>query len=263
MSFQPTSATILRGRYEWSQAAPHPALAQWVSSYWTIETGAGPNEVRTLPDACVDLTVRLGRAPRAFLAGPQLRAKTWRTRGRRHLVGARMMPGAAALLGVDVDALKEGWTPLEVFLPKAAVARLVRDIVRGEALADRARALDAFLSERLFNRELDPRLSAALRLVFAAGGRVTVTRLAAASGASTRTLARLFDQCVGLSPKRFARIVRFQAALRALRSPGQSDNGARVALELGYHDQAHFIREVRELFGATPREVVGLAGRTR
>jgi AraC-like DNA-binding protein len=260
MSFQPKSAAIVRGQYAWSQAAPHPALARWVSSYWTLSTGPGPHEVRTLPDACVDLTLRLGGAPRAFVAGPQARAKTWRSRGRTELVGARLMPGAATLLGVDVEALRVGWTPLEDFVPKAAVARLVRDVMRGASLAERAHALDAFLSERLLNRELDPRLSAALRVVFAGAGRVSVAKLARASGASTRTLARLFDRCIGLSPKRFARIVRFQGALRAL--PG-SDNWARVALELGYHDQAHFVRDVRELFGATPGAVVGLASHTQ
>jgi AraC-like DNA-binding protein len=70
----------------------------------------------------------------------------------------------------------------------------------------------------------------------------------------------LFEQAVGLSPKRFARIVRLQAALRAL---SESDNWARVAIDLGYHDQAHFIHDMRELFGATPRQLVALAGRTR
>lgn len=260
MSFQPKSAAIVRGRYAWAQAAPHPALARWVSSYWTLSTDEGQHEVRTLPDACVDLTLRLGRAPRAYVAGPQARAKTWRVRGKMELVGARLLPGAATLLGVDVEALHVGWTPLEDFLPRAAVARLVRGVVREASLAERARALDAFMSERLLNRELDPRLSAALRAVFADGGRLSVEDLARASGASTRTLARLFERCVGLSPKRFARIVRFQGALRAL--PG-SDNGARVAAELGYHDQAHFVRDVRELFGATPGAVAGLAARTR
>jgi hypothetical protein len=41
MSFEPKSATILEGRYEWAQLAPHPALGAWISSYWTIKTGPG------------------------------------------------------------------------------------------------------------------------------------------------------------------------------------------------------------------------------
>ena len=66
--------------------------------------------------------------------------------------------------------------------------------------------------------ELDPRLTTALREVFAWGGDVSVATLARRSGAHARTLARLFHRWAGLSPKRFVRIVRLQTALRACRT---------------------------------------------
>jgi AraC-like DNA-binding protein len=177
-----------------------------------------------------------------------------------HLVAARLLPGAAPMLGVEVGALDEGWTPLDRFLPRPVVLRLVRAVSRATSDDARVAAFDAFFSDRLLNRELDPRLSKALRIVFDEKGDVAMARLARACGAHTRTLNRLFEQWVGLSPKRFARIVRFQAAMRAL-PDGRS--GAEIAAVLGYTDQAHFIRELRELFGDTPREVVRLASRTR
>jgi AraC-like DNA-binding protein len=260
MSFQPKSATILRGRYEWAQYAPNPVLAAWVSSYWSLETGSGRHLVRSLPDACVDLTIRRSGVPGAFVSGPQPRAETWPLRGRVHLLGARMLPGAAALLGIDVEALAPGWTPLARFLPAGAVARLIRAVTSAAGVEARVTVLDAFLADRLLNRELDARLSAALRLVFARKGHVAVNELARAAGAHVRTLTRLFERSVGLTPKRFVRVVRFQAAMRAL--PG-GRGGAELAAELGYADQAHFIRDVRELFGASPREALKLAGRTQ
>jgi AraC-like DNA-binding protein len=260
MSFQPKSATMLRGNYEWAQLAPHASLMPWVSSYWTLQTGSGRHVVRTLPDACIDLTLRLGRSPRAFVAGAQARARSWPLRGRIHLLGARMLPGAAPLLGIDPEALTDEWTPLETFLPKTAVDRLVRAVSSADDLRARATLLDAFLADRLLNRELDARLSNALRIVFAEHGDVSMTELARKSGAHTRTLTRLFERWIGLSPKRFARIVRLQAALRTL---PESESWARVALDLGYCDQAHLIRDVREIFGATPGELVRLASQTR
>jgi AraC-like DNA-binding protein len=246
--------------YAWGEYAPHPALAAWVSSYWTLKTGDGRHVVRTLPDGCVDLTLRLGGAPRAFLAGAQRRACRWTLEGRVHLVGARLLPGTAALLGVDPRALSDGWTSLDRMLPKSAVAGLVRAAARARSTPAQVAILDAFLSERLLNREIDPRLSRALRRVFAREGNVSVAALAKQSGAHARTLGRLFRDAVGLTPKRFMRVVRLQAALRAL--PGAS-NWAQVAATLGYHDQAHFIHDVRDLFGATPGELVALHERTR
>lgn len=261
MTFQPKSVTLLRtAGYRWAEYAPHPALATWVSSYWMLETGPGKHVVRTLPDACVDLTLRFGRSTRALVTGSQRRARRWNVNGRMLLVGARLLPGAAALLGIDASSLSEGWTPLERFVSAASTGALVRAAARAPDEERRVAALEAFLSAQLLNRELDPRLTKALCHVFDARGAVDVASLARHSGAHARTLGRLFEQAVGLSPKRFARIVRLQAALRAL---PESDNWARVAVDLGYHDQAHFIHDVRELFGATPRQLVALAARTR
>lgn len=261
MSFQPKSATLLRtAGYRWAEYAPHPALAPWVSSYWMIETGPGKHVVRTLPDACIDLTLRFGRSTRASMAGSHRRARRWNVNGRMSLVGARLMPGAVVALGIDASALHEEWTPLERWFPAASVAALVRAATRAPDAERRVAALEAFLSAQLLNRELDARLSKAMQRVFDARGDIDIASLARQSGVHARTLGRLFEQAVGLSPKRFARIVRLQAALRAL--PG-SENWARVAVDLGYHDQAHFIHDVRELFGATPRQLVALAPRTR
>ncbi len=151
--------------------------------------------------------------------------------------------------------LGAGWTPLDALLPAKIVAGLLRDVTSAKDELAEIAALGAFFAAHLLNRALDGRLGKALREVFARRGDVSIAELARRSGTHTRTLVRLFDHAVGLSPKRFARIVRLQAALRALPAGG---SWAGVALELGYCDQAHFIREVRELFGTTPREIMRL-----
>ena len=69
-------------------------------------------------------------------------------------------------------------------------------------------------------------------------------------GMTTKRLIALFRAEVGLSPKAYARIRRLQASLRLLGSM----SGARVAAEVGYFDQAHFVREFRSFTGMTPTE---------
>jgi AraC-like DNA-binding protein len=70
-------------------------------------------------------------------------------------------------------------------------------------------------------------------------------------GLSRRTFIRRFTDEVGLTPKLFWRIQRFQEALRLVRT-GRRPAWADVALDCGYYDQAHFIRDFRAFSGLTP-----------
>ena len=81
-------------------------------------------------------------------------------------------------------------------------------------------------------------------------GRVSVAELACAVGLSTRQLERAFRERVGLGPKTFLRLVRFQRALALLRRPGASL--AAIAARCGYFDQAHLVRDFREFAHESP-----------
>jgi AraC-like DNA-binding protein len=68
---------------------------------------------------------------------------------------------------------------------------------------------------------------------------------------------RRFREAVGVSPKTLARIVRFQEVLR--RSPAESAS-ADVALDCGYYDQAHLLRDFRDFAGVVPTLFRAAAG---
>ena len=71
------------------------------------------------------------------------------------------------------------------------------------------------------------------------------------SGLSHRHFVALFRRAVGLAPKAYSRVLRFQNALRAARS-GKADSWAGIAHDAGYSDQAHFTRDFVEFAGVTP-----------
>jgi AraC-like DNA-binding protein len=81
--------------------------------------------------------------------------------------------------------------------------------------------------------------------------------LARASGYTSRHLSRVFSNHVGVSPKRFARIARFQDLVAHVRHHPAPPAWSRLAWELGYSDQAHLIRDVRHFAGATPTALAG------
>jgi AraC-like DNA-binding protein len=81
----------------------------------------------------------------------------------------------------------------------------------------------------------------------------SVEGLVALSGLGKRRLQRLFDQYVGVSPKWVINRYRLHEAIAQLQS-GQPVSWAELALELGYFDQSHFIRDFRRLLGRTPAD---------
>ncbi len=82
-------------------------------------------------------------------------------------------------------------------------------------------------------------------------GQVSVQSLAEAAGISRQHLAREFRDAVGVTPKVYCRLARFQAAL-AYASPAQEVDWAQAAVEMGYSDQSHMIAEFRQYSSLTP-----------
>ncbi|MBA2306101.1 MAG: helix-turn-helix transcriptional regulator [Acidobacteria bacterium] len=83
---------------------------------------------------------------------------------------------------------------------------------------------------------------------------VSIDALAGQASISRRHLERRFQAAVGISPKRLARIIRFQTALHVLGEADPRRRGAATAAACGFADQSHFIREFRELAGCSPAE---------
>ena len=97
----------------------------------------------------------------------------------------------------------------------------------------------------------DPYIQPIIRFVLDRRGAVSVQSLSVLAGISRQHIARKFDHYVGISPKLFCRVVRFQNMMRSVASLGNVD-WASAALDLGYYDQAHMISDFKEFSGLTP-----------
>ena len=97
-------------------------------------------------------------------------------------------------------------------------------------------------------REPDPAIDRASSLLVAERGHPRVDSLVRRSGLSASRLQRRFALRVGMTPKLFARTVRFDAALVARRND-PSRTWTDIVHDLGYFDQAHFVRECRAFAG--------------
>jgi len=252
------------------EIAPHPRLAPYVRTCWMLSGAAsemGPQPV--LPDGCTELIVHRGRpfwrhddsgiavrqATRLFV-GQMLAPVVLAPEGHADIVAIRFEPfGAFALIGghqsapasliVDADSLGEAWLSRAI---RAAESADTAEI----ALHMLETALLARLDQRR-RRSVDARVATAVHALTRARGAMTIEALAATASASARHLERLFQEQVGTSPKRFARVLRFQAAAAQVTAESPM-SFADIATDSGYFDQAHMIRDFVTMSGTTPRE---------
>jgi AraC-like DNA-binding protein len=172
---------------------------------------------------------------------------------RPEMLGVFLEPGSAwSLLHVPAVELTDHVVNLE-HIWGARADGLVDDLAELDD-ASRVDRLEALLLERL-HRASVPWSSVdsvgLARWVRAKPTSLTVRDLADAAGVSRQHLTRVFRQVVGVSPKRYCRLARFQAGL-VYAGAGPGVSWARVAAELGYADQSHMIAEFRELSSLTP-----------
>jgi AraC-like DNA-binding protein len=134
----------------------------------------------------------------------------------------------------------------------------LRDDLSARNEAERVDGLEAMLLEQL-ERHDDGKTNVDIvglaSSVVRSSGRVSVDRLASAAGVSRQYLTRAFHERVGIPPKTFCSLTRFQSSLAYAGRVGV--NWAQAADALGYADQSHMIAEFRRFSGMTPQRLAG------
>jgi AraC-like DNA-binding protein len=250
---------------------PTRALAPFVESLWCFDDTAdgATNRAlreRALPTGTSNLVFRLSSEPvrvftdiddepgstfgHAVISGARDSYYVRDTSRPSSSVGAHFRPGgAAALLGVPGEELAGRHTALEDLWGRSAESARER-LLDAPAPAARLALFEQLLLARLpGSAPLHPAVDHALARL-AARGPCSIEALSRETGTSHRRLIELFRRAVGLTPKVYARIRRFQGALeRAGR--GRAAGWAQVALACGYCDQSHLTREFLALAGVT------------
>ncbi len=115
--------------------------------------------------------------------------------------------------------------------------------------AERARLMDSILLPMVNRNDGGPHIGSRLAgAIVAANGEISVARLCDIAGAGYKRLERSFLREVGVTPKLYARMIRFQRSASGLASAARKGQ----SLPDGYYDQSHFIREFKRFAGESP-----------
>ena len=250
---------------------PAPPLDRYVDCFWWSQRDS-PRDCpeHVLPSGAAQLVFLLHDAPiavwpgsgygrpgewsGALVHGPQQGYYVCGPKPAGAALGVSFRPAtAAAVLGVAMTELVEQHAPLDSLWGRRG-ASLREQLLDAGAPVRMFRILERELTARIQRPLLmHPAVANALAALPVAAGVLRVGDLQRQSGCSPRHFIALFRSAVGMAPKHYFRIQRFNAVLQGL-AGGAGMALADVAAAAGYADQAHLAREFREFAGITPTQ---------
>lgn len=228
----------------YAEVHPPASLQHAIKLGWTLELDGHADEVvdqSAMPDGCIEIIRRLqgssfwrSEQPEIFVAGITSAPTALHMSGDGRFIGIRLWPWAwNSLATLRSPALVDTWRHL-----KDAAPQLNVPLSLDGAMTAMGEALASFPADPLYAAIL---------------GAQSVSELAQRSGRSHRWLQRWFERNIGISPRKYLRLLRFSQTLGGL--PGAEGTLAGHAADHGFADQAHMSREFRAMAGA-PAAVV-------
>jgi AraC-like DNA-binding protein len=265
--------------------SPGPPLSEFVECFWLLAGAQTPRKERILPSGTIELVINLRedemrihdptrserykRFSGAILSGTYSKVFICDAMQHESIVGVHFKPGGAfPFLGVAANELADAHTDLADLWGRSALELRVRlcEVTTPRA---RFRIMEKFLTERLHHRAVKchPALLRALNMFGQTGTAATVRDVAHEIGLCQRRFIQLFKAQVGVAPKLFCRLLRFQRArtlsahietphidrTQRMRQDSRID-WAQLALTCGYFDQSHLINDFEEFSGLSPTE---------
>ena len=256
----------IAGRFEMRRRLPDPALDGIVSDICGYrETAAGHFRNVEYASLTVPLVfsfaepfaIGLGKAPgdndrfASFAAGLFAGPVMIESFGTACCIQVNFTPlGARRFFRLPMSELTDSMVVLDDVLGAEGMA-LREQLGNAPDWASRFDLAEAFVTARLERAAETPlEIAWAYDRIIASGGRARISAIAEKLGWSRKHLAGSFSNAIGIGPKTLSRIVRFNRALGLSRQ--QTADWADIAADCGYADQAHLVREFRDLAGETP-----------
>ena len=248
---------------DYCERKPRLPLSRFVECFWALESDVPSTQPeRILPDGCVELILNFGAQfsqhddgrlrlqPRSFLVGQMTGPILISPNGPVQLIGIRFHPGGTLpFLRLPLHEITDQVVDLGSLSSKLE-RELLSVTSQSVLLTEKVNSVETFLTNQLLDTKENSWLMMLAARIVETGGLVAVDRLASDAGISSRQLERRFLREVGLGPKMLGRIIRFQQVFRAVEQCNSA--WAEVAIECGYYDQAHLIRDFNQFARQTP-----------
>ena len=253
---------------DFARITPHPDLDEFIECYWMMySNNSVPVIEKIIPDGFTEIIFNYRDVYNAKISGnwnlqsPNLLAGQLKTffylqnTGSTGSVAVKLKPAALTqLFGFRMDQYVDKIVDIDSF-QNIELKRLKEKVLA-------CVSIDSNIQEHLVKTILDDYfaliiqtasenpLKRALELIFSSHGLVTVAEMATITNVGERQLERLFKKYIGLSPKYYARIIRFNYIFKLIKS--KKNSWTEIVYQSGYYDQSHFIKNFKAFTGEDP-----------
>ncbi len=249
---------------------PPPPLDQSIESIWLCRSDQRPRALeRVLPSGAAQLIVNLAedetrlykpsgdglvclRSPGSILTGITTRAQIIDTDEQAFVAGVAFRPGGTVpFTAAPARELSDVDVPLEALWGRQRTGRIREQLLGARDPQAALDALEAALLDLRRDKAAHPAVRFALSEFRARPSVARIRVVTDAIGLSPKRFIERFKGEVGVTPKRYCRLLRFQRVVTRAHERGRTD-WTELALACGYFDQAHLIHDFREFSGLTP-----------
>ena len=248
---------------QYREISPPGQLKQWVRYFWVLESDEANKSTKVLSplaDGCPGIIFQHSskghfydplkeKLPEIFLYGQTISPSELYLKGQFKTIGVCFYPAMLkSLFQFDAHELTDSCVDLSLHLRHIKEA-----LLNSLSTVSQIEILSAHLESLLRKKDLtvDGVAEYAVKRITESNGSMPLKTLQKELQLSERGLERKFEQHVGISPRLFSRVCRFQASLVQLRN-NNFDNLSDIAFDNGYADQSHFIRAFKEFAGFSP-----------
>lgn len=260
--YKPIQPTVKQSadNVTYTEFLPDIRLQSIIYCYWQLKTSTPLSEpflYRVVADGCIDVFFELNDTKNNFVMGFCKKFTEFPLENSFHYIGIRFLPTMfPQLFRIDASELSNRFEQLSNVVPK--VSAFIADNFHHQSTIEQIQStFDAYFNNLIESTTFDndSRLYNAIEKILQEFGVVNIEK-DLNTGISQRQLRRLFEFYIGDTAKTFAKVVRFQNILRAKPS-SQSLRQNKLFFDVGYYDQAHFIKEFKNFYGVTPSKAFG------
>ena len=243
---------------EYIETKPYKKLEPFIHSYWELKGDKHDNQwERNFPDGCAGLVMNLGDTcltdngsvsiefGKTYAVGAMTSFKDSFIDSNTHLIGVCLKPATFTNF--------YSYAPQNELIDNTVEFEKSNSFNLNKILEGSSNYLNQFFIERIKNKK--NLLQSVINDIHFSKGQLSVYELSKRNYISVRQLERNFKTHIGISPKEYTNIVRFQNALQIIENSNKDRSLLDIAFECGYYDHSHLTNEIKRNTGLSPSQI--------